>query len=669
MTAQYMYESTETQKALIRCVRESADAPMAILIPMIVRLVRLEPRMARTMMLNKIPETVMHHSSCVNTDSASLVVAEILESVSLSSVTTDIAFLEKKCSASVFKAMKSDLIPQVSSRGSDVKRSSTIFGAIGSYLLLFHKHWPKGGIFSYLNSIKCMHPSIIDTVEWAVQSNKMDAMLDDLEGVPCTTGLLDGVFRLIHCISLFDLRQAINERLVDKTVGFMVHLSKGPDPGFQSLSPAGMLSCLKIIHLAVENDSRALQTLFDEQSVINTLISIISPLTLERINKFYIWSGSADRGIIEAVCSGQSGGSMAQFINSFGIIVLAILQAPWTHAAIHGRNPEDVMGSIKECLDLDSNLIPYVVGIIDSVNMNDPGASILLPSCASMLARLALLYGDEAVVVFARSGGLEASVMDTLLNMKNPDSMLISSLLVISQLARTATSKHQIQKFIDSGIMKIIPDLLRHPTSSGVRARACNLLGNLCRYSDDVYPMIRESSILPLLIELCEDEDKATRKFACFAIGNAGFHNSYLYKDLTPAVKVLVNLLSDDEDRTRANASGALGNLVRNSGELVPEMLRFGAIEALLRIIEEGMQGKSQQASSAFQIALFSLGNLAAHKKCQETFEELRIADLMLEIEDSKNSTAAKYAHRVLTKMSDRGRKANAVQQTPLKEH
>ena len=132
-------------------------------------------------------------------------------------------------------------------------------------------------------------------------------------------------------------------------------------------------------------------------------------------------------------------------------------------------------------------------------------------------------------------------------------------------------------------------------------------------------------------------------------------------------MKVLINLLGDGEDRTRANASGALGNLVRNSSELVPEMLRFGAIEALVRIIEEGMQSKGQQASTAFQIALFSLGNLAAHKECHETFQELHIADLMLEIEDSKNATAAKYANRVLTKMSTRGRKT--VQQTPLKEH
>ncbi len=666
MTAQYIYESAETQKALIRCIRESEDAPMDVLLPMIVRLIRLEPRIARTMMLNKIPETVIHHSSCIRPESASLVVTEILQGISSSSSATDVAFLEKKCSAIVFKAMKSEWIPQISSGGVDVKRSCTMFGAIGSFMLLFHKHWPRGGTFSHMNAIKSLYPSMIESCE-AVTSNNVYLALDDLEGVPSTTGLLDGLFRLLYCISIFDIKQAINEGLIDTTVAFMVHLSCGSDAALQSISPDGILSCLKIVHLAVEKDARVMQHLCDKKDLIHALISIISPSNLDRIKKFYIWSGSTERSVIESVCSGQSSGSMAECINSFRITVLRILQAPWTQAALTGKNLEDIFQSIKECIHLESNLIPYIVGIVDSVKMSDPGGAILLQSCSSMLARLALLYGDEAVVVFARSGGLEASVMETLLSMENPDAMLVSSLLVISQLARTATSKNQIQKFIDSGIMKLLPDLLRHPSSAGVRARACNLLGNLCRYSDDVYPMIRDSNILPPLIALCEDEDKDTRKFACFAIGNAGFHNNYLYKDLTPAVKVLINLLGDGEDRTRANASGALGNLVRNSSELVPEMLRFGAIEALVRIIEEGMQSKGQQASTAFQIALFSLGNLAAHKECHETFQELHIADLMLEIEDSKNATAAKYANRVLTKMSTRGRKT--VQQTPLKEH
>ena len=36
---------------------------------------------------------------------------------------------------------------------------------------------------------------------------------------------------------------------------------------------------------------------------------------------------------------------------------------------------------------------------------------------------------------------------------------------------------------------------------------------------------------------------------------------------------MLVSLLQDGEDKTRANAAGALGNLVRNSGELCASLV------------------------------------------------------------------------------------------------
>jgi len=69
-------------------------------------------------------------------------------------------------------------------------------------------------------------------------------------------------------------------------------------------------------------------------------------------------------------------------------------------------------------------------------------------------------------------------------------------------------------------------------------------------------------------IKCCNDSDKNTRKFACFAVGNAGFHNDKLYEYLRPVVPVLVKLLKDSEEKTRANSAGALGNFVRNSNIL-----------------------------------------------------------------------------------------------------
>ncbi len=56
---------------------------------------------------------------------------------------------------------------------------------------------------------------------------------------------------------------------------------------------------------------------------------------------------------------------------------------------------------------------------------------------------------------------------------------------------------------------------------AGVRARAANLVGNLCRHSAFFYERLAAADLLEPLIARCRDPDRATRKFACFAIGNA----------------------------------------------------------------------------------------------------------------------------------------------------
>ena len=68
-----------------------------------------------------------------------------------------------------------------------------------------------------------------------------------------------------------------------------------------------------------------------------------------------------------------------------------------------------------------------------------------------------------------------------------------------------------------------------------------------------------QHDILNKIIACCSDSDKNTRKFACFAVGNAGFHNDRLYEFLRPVLTSLIELLKDDEEKIRANAAGALG--------------------------------------------------------------------------------------------------------------
>lgn len=63
-------------------------------------------------------------------------------------------------------------------------------------------------------------------------------------------------------------------------------------------------------------------------------------------------------------------------------------------------------------------------------------------------------------------------------------------------------------------------------------------------------------------------------------IGNAAYHNDVLYEELRRSIPLLANLLlSSEEDKTKANAAGALSNLVRNSNNLCEDIVSKGALQ------------------------------------------------------------------------------------------
>ena len=121
---------------------------------------------------------------------------------------------------------------------------------------------------------------------------------------------------------------------------------------------------------------------------------------------------------------------------------------------------------------------------------------------------------------------------------------------------------------------------------AGVRSKVCNLIGNLCRHTAYFYDKLLKAGLIDAAIERCTDKDPNTRKFACFAVGNAGFHNDLIYENLRPCVPLLVQLLRDPEEKTRANAAGALGNFVRNSPTLCDDLIKHGALTELLEVVK-----------------------------------------------------------------------------------
>lgn len=106
----------------------------------------------------------------------------------------------------------------------------------------------------------------------------------------------------------------------------------------------------------------------------------------------------------------------------------------------------------------------------------------------------------------------------------------------------------------------------------------------MCRHSDFFYDYLVEQTIIQQCIKCCKDPDSQTRKFACFALGNAAFHNDKLYGTLRTSIPHLIALLSDEEERTRANASGALGNFARNSTVLIKDLIESGALQKLMQV-------------------------------------------------------------------------------------
>jgi hypothetical protein len=249
---------------------------------------------------------------------------------------------------------------------------------------------------------------------------------------------------------------------------------------------------------------------------------------------------------------------------------------------------------------------------------------------------------------FVEGGGLDPRFVATILDPKREIPLITDSLLILSQLARV----HKIfyEALGDSQVHVHLSPLLAHK-DAGIRAKTCNLIGNLCRHSSYFYAALENESIIQKLICLCADTDPATRKFACFAIGNAGFHNDAMYYLLRNAVRPLVSLMSQQDEKTQANAAGALGNLVRNSDLLCGEICDSGALEALMGVVEtEKVQ--SSDGSSPVKVALFSLGNMCSYPLCRDLLLQVStFLPLINRLAGSSDETTSKYANRVLSKV------------------
>ncbi|NXT09377.1 STK36 kinase, partial [Prunella fulvescens] len=116
-----------------------------------------------------------------------------------------------------------------------------------------------------------------------------------------------------------------------------------------------------------------------------------------------------------------------------------------------------------------------------------------------------------------------------------------------------------------------------------VRARTCNLLGNLLRHS--LFPALQsQPAWLERLLECLSDPESCVRRAAAFAVGNAACHASCPAETLGRAVPTLTRLLSDSWAQTCCNAALALSNLGQRGEELRDLLIRNKAPDLLLQV-------------------------------------------------------------------------------------
>jgi hypothetical protein len=94
--------------------------------------------------------------------------------------------------------------------------------------------------------------------------------------------------------------------------------------------------------------------------------------------------------------------------------------------------------------------------------------------------------------------------------------------------------------------------------------------------------------------------------------------------------------------------------MVRNSPLLCPELVRVGALEALLALVSDAPPGAASGAGEGqnpLKISLFSLGNLCSHAACRAHLAALGLRAAVAPLAQSPDSATAKYASRVLAKL------------------
>ncbi|GIQ80278.1 hypothetical protein KIPB_001052 [Kipferlia bialata] len=162
-------------------------------------------------------------------------------------------------------------------------------------------------------------------------------------------------------------------------------------------------------------------------------------------------------------------------------------------------------------------------------------------------------------------GAMSADVLHSLL-IASRGGVTEDMLAILTQLSRV--SKQYVEELhlglSDHDVLRLLG-----AEEPRIRAKAANLVGNICKHQDCVaterfLDSFLSFGVIDELVTRLKDPDPSVRKFACFALGNAIFQSASIAQGMGKAVTPLLDLLADGMPRTQGNAAGALGNLVRH---------------------------------------------------------------------------------------------------------
>jgi len=440
--------------------------------------------------------------------------------------------------------------------------------------------------------------------------------------------------------------------------------------GCGELSPHGVYSCLEYLsrfstpswHHTDSSDVhepeavRIIATVREDN--ILSLVSLIGlPQHLEMSN---IWAHQETR---KGVMSYERTGNVVSGIIAF---IGKILRNLLTHISVipNSRDSQIALDTIYRT--------QLVQCIVEALRAFGSMLSVIAVADLTHVLSELVLTSTRFMSKFTETRGLEAlnelpHAIFTPQNNQNcgdgVEDALVCGLQLASHLARHSDHYHEILNDVLSP-EKLAKILLCG--SSTARAKGCNFIGNRCRHSARFYTALATNissegsitTIASLVVNCCSDSDPMTRKFACFAIGNAAFHNPNLYQLLAPAIRPLKLALHDKDDKTRANSAGALGNLARNGGLLSKVIASEGVPKSLLEVIITDTNDFSNGASniSSMRTALFSLGTMAVYASSRQSLLDAvgpSVDDVMDAIStySDVDETLLKYLNRLKAKM------------------